>query len=98
MFPWPHKLTPRELMLQRLSQGVPPELVARAAGVSVEDWKGDDEIDRARAEGEILIFEQIRDGSATGGIRAAMRRELKTWTPKAEVVPGVSLEDLLRDD
>ena len=84
-------------MLQRLSEGVPPELAARAAGVTVESFKGDPEVDKALAEGEILLFERARDSGVTGIVRAAMRYETRTWTAKAEPNSGMTLEDYLRD-
>lgn len=84
-------------MLERLKNGVPPELATRAAGVTMESIKDDPEIDKALAEGEILLFERARDSSVTGVVRAAMRYETKTWTPKAEPNSGLSLEDYLRD-
>jgi hypothetical protein len=102
-FPWgpfapqSKPLTPRELMLERLANGVPPELAVRAAGVDWETIKDDPEVDKALAEGEILLFERARDSGVTGVVRAAMRRETKTWTPKAEPNSGATLEDLLRD-
>jgi hypothetical protein len=102
MFPWSTPFaqkpkTPREVMLDRLREGVPPELVARAAGVPVESFKNDPETDKALAEGEILLFERARDSGVTGAIRAAMRREANSWMPKAEVTIGLSLEDYLKD-
>lgn len=102
-FPWgspfqQHKaLTPREQMLVRLREGVPPELAVRAAGVTWDEIKDDPEVDKALAEGEILLFERARDSGVTGVVRAAMRRETKTWTPKADAPTGTTLEDLLRD-
>ena len=84
-------------MLQRLRDGVPPELVTRAAGVSMDSLKDDPEVDKALAEGEILLFERARDSGVTGVVRAAMRYEAKTWQQKAEVPTGMSLEDYLRD-
>jgi hypothetical protein len=84
-------------MLERLREGVPPELVTRAAGVPWESVKDDPEVDKALAEGEILLFERARDSGVTGVVRAAMRRETNTWTPKAEAVIGLSLEDYLKD-
>ena len=84
-------------MLQRLREGVPPELVTRAAGVTMDSLKGDAEVDKALAEGEILLFERARDSGVTGVVRAAMRYESKTWQPKAEVPTGMTLEDYLRD-
>jgi hypothetical protein len=84
-------------MLERLANGVPPELAVRAAGVDWETIKDDPEVDKALAEGEILLFERARDSGVTGVVRAAMRRETKTWTPKAEPNSGATLEDLLRD-
>ena len=84
-------------MLQRLREGVPPELAARAAGVAVASFSGDAEVDKALAEGEILLFERARDSGVTGTVRAAMRRESQSWMPKAEVAIGLSLEDYLRD-
>jgi hypothetical protein len=101
MFPWApfvkEPKTPRETMLDRLREGVPPELVARAAGVSVDSFKNDPEADKALAEGEIFLFERTRDSSVTGTIRAAMRREANSWMPKAEVTVGLTLEDYLKD-
>lgn len=90
-------LTTRELMLERLSMGIPPELAVRAAGLTMDALKGDPEADKALAEGEIMLFERARDSGVTGVVRAAMRRETQTWTPKAEPTAGLSLEDLLRD-
>ena len=102
MFPWsftqkPKPKTPRDIMLERLRDGVPPELVTRAAGVSMDSIKDDPEIDKALAEGEILLFERARDSGVTGVVRAAMRYETRTWTPKAEAVIGLTLEDYLKD-
>ncbi len=102
MFPWlqqPPKapLTSYELMLQRLREGVPPELAVRAAGVTWDAIKDDPEVDKALAEGEILLFERARDSGVTGVVRAAMRRESRTWQPKAEADSGRSLEDYLQD-
>lgn len=103
MFPWTiftPKLkgtTPREIMLDRLREGVPPELASRAAGIEWETVKDDAEIDKALAEGEILLFERARDSGVTGVVRAAMRNESKTWNSKTEVQVGLSLEDYLRD-
>lgn len=84
-------------MLQRLREGVPPELAARAAGVAVESFKDDRDIDMALAEGEIMLFERARDSGVTGTVRAAMRRETQSWMPKAEISLGKTLEDYLRD-
>lgn len=84
-------------MLQRLREGVPPELATRAAGVDFEAIKEDPEVIKALAEGEILLFERARDSGVTGVVRAAMRHETRTWTPKAEPNSGKSLEDYLRD-
>jgi hypothetical protein len=102
-FPWtftqntaPPK-TPREIMLERLRNGVPAELATRAAGVRLEDVREDPEFDKAVAEGEIMLFERARDSGVTGAVRAAMRQEAKTWQPKAEGQPGMTLEDYLRD-
>jgi hypothetical protein len=89
--------TPRELMLTRLRDGVPPELAARAAGITMDQLKDDKEVDMALAEGEILLFERARDSGVTGVVRAAMRREANSWMPKAEVTVGMTLEDYLRD-
>lgn len=101
MFPWSFaqkKATqPREVMIERLREGVPPELAARAAGIDWAGVKDDPEIDKALAEGEILLFERARDSGVTGVVRAALRNETKSWIPKAEAQLGVSLEDLLRD-
>jgi len=84
-------------MLVRVREGVPPELAARAAGVLLESLKDDPEFDIALAEGEILLFERARDSGVTGAVRAAMRREVNSWMPKAEVTLGLSLEDYLKD-
>ncbi len=101
MFPWGFAPKPpqnaKELLLERLAFGVPPELAARAAGVVWDTIKNDPDVDKALAEGEILLFERARDSGVTGVVRAAMRRETNTWTPKAEPNSGQSLEDLLRD-
>lgn len=92
----PPPLTPRERMLKQLSEGVPPELVARAHGLTMDQLQADPDFDRTSAEGEIALFERARDSGVTGAVRAAMRNEAKTWQPKAETMPGQSLEDLLR--
>lgn len=84
-------------MLDRLREGVPPELATRAAGVALDSLKDDVEADKAIAEGEILLFERARDSGVTGAVRAAMRREVNSWMPKAEVTIGLTLEDYLRD-
>ena len=101
MFPWLYQQkapeTPRQALLRRLSEGVPPELATRAAGVTMDSIKDDPEVDRALAEGEILLFERARDSGVTGVVRAAMRYEAKTWQQKAEVNVGLSLEDYLKD-
>lgn len=102
MFPWlytqkPKGTTPRETMLERLREGVPPELASRAAGVDWAALKNDPEIDKALAEGEILLFERARDSGVTGVVRAALRNETKSWVPKAEAQLGLSLEDILKD-
>ena len=102
MFPWSTPFaqkpkSPREIMLERLREGVPPELATRAAGVGVDSLKDDVEADKALAEGEILLFERARDSGVTGVVRAAMRREANSWMPKAEVTIGLSLEDYLKD-
>jgi hypothetical protein len=102
MFPWlyaqkPKTTTPREIMLERLREGVPPELASRAAGIDWSGVKNDPEIDKALAEGEILLFERARDSGVTGVVRAALRNETKSWVPKAEAQLGLSLEDYLRD-
>lgn len=90
--------TPRQTLLRRLSEGVPPELVARAAAVAIESFEGDAEIQQALAEGEIALFERARDnGGATGIVRAAMRYEARTWVQNVEPKDGKSLEDYLRD-
>ena len=89
--------TPREVLLKRLSEGVPPELATRAAGIAWTEIKDDPEVDQALAEGEILLFERARDSGVTGVVRAAMRYEAKSWNVKAEVPTGTTLEDLLRD-
>lgn len=104
MFPWnnyqqppPQPKTPREILLRRLSEGVPTELVARAAGLEWDAIKDDPEVVKAVAEGEIFLFERARDSGVTGIVRAAMRHETRTWTPKAEPNLGMSLEDYLKD-
>jgi hypothetical protein len=102
MFPWSSAqkskpTTPREIMLERLSEGVPPELACRAAGIDWASVKDDPEIDKALAEGEILLFERARDSGVTGVVRAALRNETKSWAPKAEGHVGLSLEDYLKD-
>jgi hypothetical protein len=102
MFPWlfqqkPKATAPREIMIARLREGVPPELAARAAGIEWGTVKYDPEIDKALAEGEILLFERARDSGVTGIVRAALRNETKSWVPKAEAQLGLSLEDYLKD-
>lgn len=103
MFPWHFNQqpktaqTPAEIMLRRLSEGVPPDLACAAAGMKWDDIKDDPEVIKAVAEGEITLFERARDGGVTGTVRAAMRYEAKTWAPKAEVQVGLSLEDYLKD-
>lgn len=84
-------------MIERLQQGVPPELASRAAGIDWAAVKDEPEIDRALAEGEILLFERARDSGVTGVVRAALRNETKSWIPKAEASLGLSVEDYLRD-
>lgn len=84
-------------MLERLREGVPCELVARAAGIEWATVKDDPEIDKALAEGEIMLFERARDSGVTGVVRAALRNETKSWVPKAEASLGLSLEDYLKD-
>ncbi len=84
-------------MLEWLRGGVPPDLASRAAGVDWAGVKDDPEIDKALAEGEILLFERARDSGVTGVVRAALRNETKSWVPKAEAQIGMSLEDYLRD-
>lgn len=83
-------------MLRRMAEGVPPELCAAACGVELSSIKDEPEVKKAMAEGEILLFERARDGGVSGAVRAAMRRETQTWTPKAEATVGLTLEDLLR--
>ncbi len=102
MFPWlftpkPKATAPRDIMIDRLREGVPPELASRAAGIEWASVKDDPEIDKALAEGEILLFERARDSGVTGVVRAALRNETKSWVPKAEAQLGLSLEDYLRD-
>lgn len=84
-------------MLRRMREGVPPELCAAASGVDYADVKEQPEVVQAVAEGQIALFERARDGGVSGAVRAAMRYETATWTPKAEPNSGQSLEDLLRD-
>lgn len=86
-----------QVLLSHLSKGVPPELACRATGVEWDAVKNNPEVVKAEAVGEILLFEQARDSGVTGTIRAAMRRETNTWTPKAEAVLGLALEDYLKD-
>lgn len=88
---------PRQLLLERLSEGVPPELACRAAGIAWAEIKDDPQVDKALAEGEILLFTRARDSGVTGVVRAAMRYEAKTWQAKADIPTGISLEDYLRD-
>lgn len=83
--------------MRRLSEGVPKDLALRAAGLTWDEMKDDPETDKALAEGEILLFERARDSGVTGVVRAAMRQETNTWTPKAEPNQGASIEELLRD-
>jgi hypothetical protein len=103
LFPWApfaqksKATTPREIMIDRLREGVPPELASRAAGIDWAIVKDDPEIDKALAEGEILLFERARDSGVTGVVRAALRNETKSWVPKAESQIGLSVEDYLRD-
>ena len=103
MFPWTpfqqqkKPQTPYAILLERLREGVPAELATRAAGLSWDDIKNNPDVDKALAEGEILLFERARDSGVTGVVRAAMRHEAKTWQPKAEPSSGASLEDYLRD-
>lgn len=101
MFPWgfPKQAapTPKELLLKRLAEGVPPEIATRAAGINWATIKDEPEVDKALAEGEILLFERARDSGVTGVVRAAMRYESRSWSPKTEVQIGLSLEDYLRD-
>lgn len=89
--------TPRERFLRRLREGVPFELAVRAEGFDAASFKDDVEVDRALAEGEILLFERARDSGVTGIVRSAMRHEAKTWQPKAETPHGMTLEDYLKD-
>lgn len=103
MFPWQlfqqkqKPAAPLEMLLARLCEGVPPDLAARAAAIEWNEIKDDPEVVKALAEGEILLFERARDSGVTGVVRAAMRRETNTWTPKAEAVIGLTLEDYLKD-
>lgn len=103
MFPWmifaqkPKATTPYEILLERLREGVPRELATRAAGIEWDSIKDDPEIDKALAEGEILLFERARDSGVTGVVRAALRNETKSWVPKAEAQLGLSIEDYLKD-
>lgn len=90
--------TPREVLVRRLAEGVPKELACRAAGIEWESIKDDDDVQKALAEGEILLFERARDSGVTGIVRAALRHETKTWIPKVEPIgDGKALEDYLRD-
>lgn len=89
--------TPRDKLLRRLRDGVPPELVCRAHQTDMEALNADPEAVIAMAEGEIMLFERARDSGVTGIVRSAMRYESRTWQPKAEPNSGQSLEDLLRD-
>lgn len=102
-FPWnapPKKpQAPRDIFLERLRQGVPPDLACRAYGVKWDDVKNEPDVDAAAAEGEIFLFERARDSGVTGIVRSAMRYESKTWQPKPDgsAGSGQSLEDLLQD-
>lgn len=101
-FPWlfqqrPKATTPFEIVLERLREGVPAELATRAAGIEWAAIKDNPEVDKALAEGEILLFERARDSGVTGVVRAALRNETKSWVPKAEANLGLSLEDYLKD-
>lgn len=84
-------------MLRRMAEGVPADLCASAAGFDYGAIKEDPEVVQAVAEGQIALFERARDGGVSGAVRAAMRYETATWTPKAEPNDGRSLEDLLRE-
>lgn len=84
-------------MLRRMGEGVPPELCASAAGFDYAALKEDPEVVQAVAEGQIALFERARDGGVSGAVRAAMRYETATWTPKAEPNLEATLEDLLRE-
>lgn len=99
--PWgqpPKQETPQQIMLRRLSEGVPPELICRAYSTTMDALNADPEAVKAMAEGEIMLFERARDSGVTGIVRAAMRHEAKTWAAKAEgPASGQSLEDLLRE-
>lgn len=102
LFPWTFgqkakPTTPREVMLERLREGVPLELVLRAAGLERDSVTDDPEVDKAIAEGEIMLFERARDSGVTGVVRAALRNETKSWVPKAEATLGLTLEDYLKD-
>lgn len=102
LYPWtyaqkPKPTTPREFLLEKLSEGVPRELACRAYGIDWDSIKNDPEVDRALAEGEMLLFERARDSGVTGVVRAALRNETKSWVPKAEAQLGLSLEDYLKD-
>lgn len=87
-----------QVLLEHLSKGVPSDLACRATGVDWNTVKDSPEVVKAEATGEIHLFEQARDSGVTGTIRAAMRRETNTWTPKAEPGGGMTLEDYLKDD
>ena len=94
MFPWtifpqkPKATTPRDVLLERLREGVPPELASRAAGIDWETLKNDVEIDKALAEGEILLFERARDSGVTGVVRAALRNETKSVGSESRSATG----------
>lgn len=77
--------------------GVPPQLICKAYGYTMEQLEADPEAVRAMGEGEILLFERARDSGVTGIVRAAMRREANSWLPAAEPDRGMTLEDYLKD-
>lgn len=101
-FPWSFTqkakaTTPFDIFLEKLQEGVPRELACRAYGIDWDAVKDRPEVDKALAEGEILLFERARDSGVTGVVRAALRNETKSWVPKAEAQVGLSLEDYLKD-
>ncbi len=98
LLPWQKKTNdPMQTLLDHLSKGVPADLACRATGLTWDEVKDEPAVVEAEATGEILLFEQARDSGVSGTIRAAMRRETNTWTPKAEASIGISLEDYLKD-
>ena len=81
MFPWatftqkPKATAPREIMLERLREGVPPELAARAAGIAVHVLENPKMVPgEAIAEGTDLIIENFKADMAALGARGRAAR------------------------